>query len=74
MEYTFADGGKAVVEGIDPFATFIQGSKRAAQFSGNVHAATVHIYKGKEINKSQIELVRAARTPQPLAGRVEGFS
>ena len=63
MEYTFADGGKAVVEGIDPFATFIQGSKHAAQFSGNVHAATVHIYKGKEIDRSQIDWA-APREPR----------
>jgi predicted dehydrogenase len=63
MEYTFVDGGKAVVEGIDPFATFIHGSKRAAQFSGNVHAATVHIYKGKEIDRSQIDWA-APREPR----------
>jgi predicted dehydrogenase len=63
IEYTFADGGKAVVESVDPFATFIHGSKRAAQFSGNVHAATVHIYKGKEIDKAQIEWA-AEREPR----------
>ena len=32
LEYTFADGGKAVVESVSPFATFIHGSRRAAQF------------------------------------------
>jgi predicted dehydrogenase len=63
IEYTFADGGKAVVESVDPFATFIHGSKRAAQFSGNVHAATVHIYKGKEIDKAQIDWA-AEREPR----------
>jgi len=55
IEYTFADGGKAVVENVRPFATFIHGSKRAAQFSGNVHRATVHIYKGKDVTKDPIE-------------------
>ncbi|MGA2253267.1 MAG: gfo/Idh/MocA family oxidoreductase [Thermoguttaceae bacterium] len=55
IEYIFPDGGKAVVENVDPFATFIHGSQRAAQFSGNVHAATVHIYKGKDIAKNQID-------------------
>jgi predicted dehydrogenase len=55
IEYTFADGGKAVVESVQPFATFIHGTKRAAQFSGNVHRATVHTYKGKEIDKDQID-------------------
>ncbi len=54
IEYVFADGGKAVVEGIDPFATFIFGTKHAAQFSGDVHRATVHIYEGKNIDKDQI--------------------
>jgi len=63
IEYTFADGGKAVVESVSPFATFIHGSKRAAQFSGNVHAATVHIYKGKEIDKDQIDWA-AEREPR----------
>jgi len=55
IEYAFADGGKAVVENVNPFATFIHGSKRAAQFSGAVHRATVHTYKGKEMAKDQID-------------------
>lgn len=63
IEYTFADGGKAVVEGVSPFATFIHGSKRAAQFSGDVHAATVHLYKGREIDNSQIDWA-AEREPR----------
>ena len=51
IEWTFADGTKAydVVRYIpkcyEEFATFIHGTKRAAQFSGNVHAGTCHIYK-----------------------------
>jgi len=63
IEYTFADGGKAVVEGVSPFATFIHGSKRAAQFSGDVHRATVHIYKGREIDDTQIDWA-AEREPR----------
>jgi predicted dehydrogenase len=63
IEYTFADGGKAVVESVSPFATFIHGSKHAAQFSGDVHRATVHIYQGKEIDDSQIQW-RAQREPR----------
>ncbi len=63
IEYTFASGGKAVVEGVNPFATFIHGSRRAAQFSGDVHAATVHTYKGREIEKSQIDWA-AEREPR----------
>ena len=50
VEYTFADGAKAydVVRYIPncypEFATFVHGTQRAAQFSGNVHAGTCHIY------------------------------
>ncbi len=51
VEYTFADGAKAydVVRYIPKcyteFATFVNGTKRAAQFSGTVHSGTCHIYK-----------------------------
>ena len=65
IEYTFADGGKAVVQSVDPFATFIEGTKRAAQFSGNVHAATVHTYKGRQIDKSQIDWAAPAEPRSP---------
>ncbi len=51
IEYTFADGAKAFVTGryapdcYDEFATFLHGTKCAAQFSGSVHAPTTHIYR-----------------------------
>jgi predicted dehydrogenase len=51
IEYTFADGSKAQVNGRfvpkchDDFATFVHGTKCAAQFSGNVHAPTVQLFK-----------------------------
>ena len=51
VEYTFADGAKAydVVRYIPncytEFATYVHGTKCAAQFSGVVHAGTTHIYK-----------------------------
>ena len=51
IEYTFADGTKAydVVRYIPncytEFATFVHGTKRAAQFSGTVHSGSCHIYK-----------------------------
>ena len=51
IEYTFADGTKALVGGryipncYSDFATYVHGTKCAAQFSGNVHAPTVHTYK-----------------------------
>ena len=60
MEYTFADGRKAfcgfrrALGGHSEFATFVHGSKRAGQFSGNVHAATVHMFKDHRISKDNI--------------------
>ena len=55
MEYTFADGTKAfcgfrrIDKSRSDFATFIHGTKCSAQFSGDVHAATVHMYKDQRI-------------------------
>ena len=33
----------------------MHGTKRAAQFSGNVHAATVHTYKDQRLEKDNID-------------------
>lgn len=60
MEYTFADGTKAFCgfrranKTRTGFATFIHGTKCAAQFSGRTHAATVHMFKDQRINKDNI--------------------
>ena len=60
IEYTFADGTKALVTGryipkcYTDFATFVHGTKCAAQFSGNVHAATVQMYKDQRIERANI--------------------
>jgi predicted dehydrogenase len=60
IEYTFADGTKALVNGRyipntqDDFATFVHGTKCAAQFSGNIHAPTTQIYKTQCINNQNI--------------------
>ena len=60
IEYTFPDGAKALVNSRlisnchNDFATFVHGTKCAAQFSGNVHAPTVHTYKDHRIDKSNI--------------------
>lgn len=54
IEYTFPDGTRALVEGRyvnrahNDFATYVQGTRRAGQFSGNIHAATVQIYKDRK--------------------------
>lgn len=61
MEYTFPDGRKAFCgfrrakDGKGDFATYVHGSKKTAQFSGNVHKATVHIFKDHRISTRNIE-------------------
>ena len=60
MEYTFADGTKAFCgfrrmnNTRGDFATYIHGTKCAAQFSGRTHAATVHLFKDQRIEKDNI--------------------
>ena len=60
VEYTFADGAKAMVNGrnmsncFNDFATFIHGTKCAAQFSGNVHAPTTQMYKSQRVAAGEI--------------------
>ncbi len=60
IEYTFADGTKAFcgfrrIKGTrTDFATYIHGTKCAAQFSGNIHAPTVHMYKDQRTKKDNI--------------------
>ncbi len=61
MEFTFPGGKKAFCGfrraqgGHNEFATFVHGSKKAGQFSGNVHAATVHIFKDQNIAGNNVE-------------------
>jgi len=60
IEYTFPDGTKALVNSRsmqnchNDFATFVHGTKCAAQFSGNGHTPTVQIYKDQKIVDSNI--------------------
>ncbi len=60
-EWTFADGTKAydVVRYIpkchDDFATYIHGTRRAAQFSGSIHAATVRTYRDQRIRRDNLD-------------------
>ena len=60
IEFTFADGTKAfcgfrrIDKTRSDFATYIHGTKCAAQFSGNIHAATVHRFKDQRINDDNI--------------------
>jgi len=60
MEFTFPNGKKAfcgfrrALKGHTEFATFVHCSKKAGQFSGNVHQATVHMFKDHRIAKDNI--------------------
>ena len=60
VEYTFGDGTKAFVTGRyipkchTDFATFIQGTKCAAKFSGDVHSPDCMIYKDQRIDRSNV--------------------
>jgi predicted dehydrogenase len=60
IEWTFADGTKAtdVVRWLpkchEDFATFIHGTKCAAQFSGPHHLGTVHTYKDQRCTPDNI--------------------
>ena len=68
IEYTFADGTKAAVVAryiprcYNNFATYVHGAKCAAQFSGNVHAPTVHTYKDQRMTRDNIDW-KAGREP-----------
>lgn len=60
VEYTFADGAKALVTGRyipdcqNDFATFVHGTKCAAKFSGNIHAPQSWIYKDHYMERANI--------------------
>ena len=61
VEWTFPDGTKAydVVRYLsncyEEFATYVHGTKCAAQFSGNIHAGTVHTYKDQRCTPDNID-------------------
>jgi predicted dehydrogenase len=61
VEYTFPDGTKAIFNArylpncYNEFATYVHGTKRAAQFSGNIHAPTTHTYKDQRVDRDNID-------------------
>ena len=77
VEWTFPDGTKAyhVVRYLsncyDEFSTFVHGTKCAAQFSGNIHAGTVHTYKDQRVQPGQHRLESPRGTGNALAGGME---
>jgi len=78
IEYTFADGAKAMVVGryipncYNEFATFVHGTKCAAQFSGNVHAPTVHTYTDQRIAADNIAWNYGYQADQAWSTRFRG--
>jgi predicted dehydrogenase len=60
MEYTFPSGKKAFCgfrrakDGYSDFATYVHCGKKAGQFSGKVHKATVHMFKDHRIAEDNI--------------------
>ncbi|QNN21595.1 Gfo/Idh/MocA family oxidoreductase [Planctomycetales bacterium ZRK34] len=71
MEYTFPDGTTATVDSRSirgaryDFATYLHGTKCAAQFSGNVHAPTVRIFKNQHIDQPTADNIAWAAPPEP---------
>ncbi|HRT57557.1 MAG TPA: twin-arginine translocation signal domain-containing protein [Candidatus Paceibacterota bacterium] len=60
IEYTFADGTKALVTGRyipnchNDFATFVHGTQCAGKFSGNIHAPTCWIAKDQRLEPGNL--------------------
>lgn len=71
VEWTFADGTKGydVVRYLpnchNEFATYVHGTKCAAQFSGNIHAGTVSIFKDQRIAPDNIAWQAPKETVTP---------
>ena len=71
IEYTFADGTKALVTGryipncFNDFVTYVHGTKCAGQFSGNIHAPSSQIYKDQRIAADNVAWKPAKETVNP---------
>lgn len=71
IEYTFADGTKALVTGRyipncqNDFGTYIHGTKCAAKFSGDIHAPTTWMYKDQRTDRSNIAWRAPKETVNP---------
>jgi predicted dehydrogenase len=72
IEWTFPDGTKATDGArwlgghcFREFATYVHGTKCAAQFSGDIHAGTTHIYNDQRTSKDNIAWQAPAETINP---------
>ncbi len=79
IEYTFADGGRALVTGRyipnchNEFATFVHGTKCAAQFSGDIHAPTVFQYKDQRVARNNVAWRPEAEATDPWQAEWNDF-
>lgn len=79
IEFTFADGAKAFVDGRyiprcdTEFATYIQGAKCAAKFSGDVHAADCLIYKDQRCERNNVAWRPPRETVNPWQAEWEAL-
>jgi len=71
IEYSFADGTKALVTGRyipkchNDFATFVHGTRCAAKFSGDIHAPSSWLYQDQRIEQSRIAWKSPKETVNP---------
>ncbi|MCC6233711.1 MAG: Gfo/Idh/MocA family oxidoreductase [Verrucomicrobiales bacterium] len=71
IEFTFADGTKALVNGRytpgtdTDFGTYVHGTKCAAKFSGNIHAPTSWLYKDQRMEQGNISWRAERETINP---------
>ena len=79
IEYTFADGAKALVTGRyipkchTDFGTFLHGTKCAAKFSGDVHAPDAWIYKDQHLERSNVAWRPPKETVNPWQAEWDVF-
>jgi predicted dehydrogenase len=79
IEYTFADGTKAMVVGryipncFNDFVTYVQGTKCAGQFSGNIHAPTSLIYKDQHTASDNVAWKPAREKINPWQAEWNAF-
>ena len=79
IEYTFADGAKALVTGRynpnchNDFGSFLHGTKCAGKFSGDIHAPDCWIYKDHHIERSNIAWRAPKETVNPWQAEWDVF-
>lgn len=79
VEFTFADGGKAMVTGRyipnchSDFATYVHGTKAAAKFSGDIHASDGVIYRDQHTDRNNVAWRPAKETVNPWQAEWDGL-